>query len=333
MEMLTPRAFENCNQLTYLDLEHNNITALPDGLFNNSPQLAILNLNDNHIAAIGLASFTGTTLWYIDLQHNELSFFAPDWFTPVNASLTSLNLNGNAITYLPPLAFSTLRNLEELEIAANPIDVIPSDAFTGLTRLGYLAMYRCNIEELVPAWFTDLAALHSLHIENNAISDLPAGIFGPLLALNDINLSQNRLATIDSRAFGNVSAMLTFNAQFNQINAIDADFFDSASVLYILFLYGNTCASTNFINVAGTRELVRNQLQRCFENFAVQERGTVECDYVDYDDFGYHCEMSVVNPRGSDDFEGVAGGCEGWHDGDFFERIERIFLGFCQGFA
>ncbi|KAG5666386.1 hypothetical protein PVAND_014415 [Polypedilum vanderplanki] len=322
MELLTSKAFENCRELTYLDLEHNNITALEEGLFDSNPLLEILNLNDNHIATIGLNTFVGTQLWYIDLEHNQLNFFTPNWFNPINSTLRSLNLNGNFITNLPSQAFSILRNLEELEIAANSFVSIPGNSFEGLTNLGYLAMYRCNIEQLLPEWFADLSALHSLHIETNNITVLPQGIFNSLQRLNDINLSQNQLTTIDSRAFGNVSAFVAFNAQFNQINAINPEFFDLAEVLYILFLNGNTCVSTNFINVVGTRELVRNQLLGCFENFLKQERGIIECEYVDDGIFGYVCEMKINNPRGSDDFERIEGThIEGFTDSDVF-RVE-----------
>jgi Leucine-rich repeat (LRR) protein len=306
LEVLTSRSFENCRDLVYLDLEHNNISALIN-VFSTNTRLEVLNLNDNHIAVFSVITFAHTRLWFINVEHNELLFFNAEWFNTINSTLRALNLNSNRLTFLPGGAFSTLRNLEELEIAANNFDEIPADAFEGLDRLGFLAMYRNNIQTLNPAWFRDLTSLHSLHIEYNSISELPEGVFSTMTMLNDVNLVQNRLTTINSNAFGNAAALTTFNAQFNQINAIDPDLFDSADILYILFLYGNICASTNFINVVGSRELVRNALNTCFENFLRQERGDIVCDYTNAEGYGYYCEMSINNPRGSDDFESVEG--------------------------
>lgn len=307
IEVLTPRTFENCVELTFLDLEHNRVTALPDGIFSNNPKLEVLVLNDNRLNVLSSATFAGTQIWYLDLQRNSLFYFNADWFTPINSTLLSLNLVGNGMSYLPVATFTNLRNLEELEIGLNPFMFIPNDAFAGLSRLEYLAMFQNDISQLQSSWFEDLTSLQGLHIQQNSIDSLPAGIFSHMMALVDINLSQNNLSTLHANAFGNVASLASLNAQFNQIDAFDPDLFEATDVLYILFLYGNTCVSANFINVAGTREGVRGALANCFDNFIRQERGIVQCEYVDADGFGYFCEMTVNNPRGNDEFERIDG--------------------------
>ena len=103
-----------CQQLSRLDLSHNNLTSLANQTFAIVPRLQTLNLSScslDTVSSITLRNLTQLTM--LDLGHNNLRSVP----TMQLASLTSLKtlvLSGNFFTALGPHSFRELHKLQQL---------------------------------------------------------------------------------------------------------------------------------------------------------------------------------------------------------------------------
>jgi hypothetical protein len=77
------------------------------------------------------------------------------------------------------------------------------------------------------------------------------------------------------------------------------------------------CVNQNFVDVQNNREIARNGLQNCFENFdeapvgtttvAPDDDASIGCTYSFVQGNDLVCEMTINNPNGRNDFEGIEG--------------------------
>jgi len=91
--------------LNSLNLDHNNITELPDNCFTNLTKLVTLSMNWNSIVGLQDGIFDGMqSLVTIDLSHNHIAFIGLRVFSNSSdlTSLRSLSLNRNRLTSLEP---------------------------------------------------------------------------------------------------------------------------------------------------------------------------------------------------------------------------------------
>ncbi|XP_050725892.1 leucine-rich repeat and fibronectin type III domain-containing protein 1-like protein [Eriocheir sinensis] len=112
-----PRAIVNLPVLAFLDIAQNEIRSLEKGVLRNLHSLTALNV-----------------------ERNLLQSLAPEDFTGINDTLSSLSLLNNLITRFPARAFSTLSELRVLDVGFNLIPEIPVEGFRGVKSLTLLAL-------------------------------------------------------------------------------------------------------------------------------------------------------------------------------------------------
>lgn len=155
----------------------------------------------------------------------------------------------------------------DLEFSGNSDIFIPSNAFETNTMMYDLEMANCGLMSLNPHWFRNLRFLNRLEVDMNGITELPQRIFD-LPYLSIIGIALNRIGTLDSRAFGSsLDRIVRLDAEDNLVHAIDRRILEGSTTLSDLLLAGNTCTSSNFINVQDQLPAVMQALQGCFNNF------------------------------------------------------------------
>ena len=109
----------------FLDLDRNQLSDLPSGVFSALTGLKTLWLAKNEFTTLASNDFADvSTVTFIDLDGNELVNPAGDAFGSL-ADLQVLWLAENRFTTLPDGFLSGLESLEELDLTGNPVDPLP----------------------------------------------------------------------------------------------------------------------------------------------------------------------------------------------------------------
>lgn len=227
--------------LTTLDLSHNRLKEVPEGM-EKAKSLLVLNLSHNQIEAIPPSLFINLTdLLFLDLSYNKLETLPPQ--TRRLSNLQTLVLDGNPLEHfqlrqLPslhqlvclsmrstqrtltnfPTSLDTLSNLKELDLSQNQLPRIPEVLFS-LYNLMRLNLSDNQITELSPN-FELLTNLESLNLSRNQIAALPPAIC-KLSSLRRLYLNDNKLNFDGIPAgIGKLNALEVFSASGNQLEMI-----------------------------------------------------------------------------------------------------------------
>ncbi len=216
----SPQAGEiaGLTSLTYLNLEGNRLSSLPDGIFSDLSSLTELNLNWGFWTAIPTNALSDlSTLTRLDMAHGS----------------------GHLIT-ITDNAFSGLSLLETLDLRVHQkLTSVSSGAFPGLPALEYLGLSSAKLTAVPSEAISGLSSLQSLSLAGNQITDVPAGAFSGLSALEYIHLSHNQIATLDSGAFSVTPELVRLELQNNRLTALPDGVFAGLSRLYFLYLNDN----------------------------------------------------------------------------------------------
>ena len=155
-----------------LNLSHNQLTELPENIFNNLNQLQIL--------------------W---LSGNQLTQLPENIFNNLN-QLQILWLNGNQLTQLPENIFQKLIQLQTLWLSGNKLTQLPENIFNNLNQLEELSLSHNQLIQLPTNIFNNLNQLTELHLSNNKLTQLPENIFNNLNQLQILDLDDNELAEL-----------------------------------------------------------------------------------------------------------------------------------------
>ncbi|XP_012274985.1 protein flightless-1 isoform X2 [Orussus abietinus] len=228
-------------ELTTLDMSHNNLMEVPEGL-EKARSLLNLNLSHNHIETVPNTLFIHLTdLLFLDLSNNQLETLPPQ--TRRLGNLQTLNLNHNPLGHfqlrqLPslmnlttlnmrntqrtlsniPSSLESLTNLQELDLSQNALPRVP-DAIYSLVNLRRLNISDNQITELSAA--IDLwQKLETLNVCRNKLTALPSSLC-KILTLRRLYLNDNELdfEGIPS-GIGKLSSLQVFSAAKNRLEMI-----------------------------------------------------------------------------------------------------------------
>ncbi|KAL3048170.1 hypothetical protein OYC64_006860 [Pagothenia borchgrevinki] len=193
-EFLPNAVLSPLSSLRTLNLDHNQLTAVPLGLplsikqlylkgnlieqfrggaFNGRSELMVLDLSSNRLTNKGLLKdslLNATHLESLNLEGNRLKQVPQH----LPSSLKTLNLEGNLISSIKKMVFGTLKNLEHLGLARNKIFKVAPGAFKTLPVLHQLDLCHNTLRQ-VPRQLPK--ALHSLALTHNKIQTVPRDAF------------------------------------------------------------------------------------------------------------------------------------------------------------
>jgi len=236
-----PDIFDN-EELNTLDLSHNKLTAVPDGVCKAKSTLVVLNLSHNNLEMIPSALLMNTTeLLHLDVSHNELDALPPQLRRLTNIQTLILSHNPLSHFQIRPLpALTELRtlhmrntqrngtniptNLEALvhltdvDLSENALTKIP-EGLLKVPNLKRLNLGSNQIEE-VSAEIEKWTNLETLILSRNQIKSLPPTL-GKLSKMRKLYLNENQLdfAGIPS-GMGKLVSLEIFSAADNQLEMI-----------------------------------------------------------------------------------------------------------------
>ena len=165
--------FSKLENLEILDVQNNNISALPHGLEKLS-RLRILNLNENAFESLPFASLSGLPLTELQARKNKLSGTLIDHSdVTCLAHLQTLDVSNNRLTLIVPTTQSLdLPSLHQLSVSMNRIQSLPR--MDTWTRLLTIAADENSISSF-PEGLTSLG-VRSIDLGSNDIRVLPPEI-------------------------------------------------------------------------------------------------------------------------------------------------------------
>ncbi|XP_049849364.1 protein flightless-1 [Schistocerca gregaria] len=188
-----PADLFNLEELTTLDLSHNNLKEVPEGL-ERAKSLLVLNLSHNHIDTIPNQLFMQLTdLLFLDLSSNNLETLPPQ--TRRLANLQTLVLNHNPLGHFQLRQLPSLMNLETLHMrdTQRTLSNIPSN-LDSLTNLRDLDLAQ-NALPKVPEALYALPNLRRLNLSDNEITELSQAV-DLWQHLETLNLCRNKLTAL-----------------------------------------------------------------------------------------------------------------------------------------
>ena len=216
---LSSKQFHCLENLAYLDLSYNELNnfGLSEGVFTSIPSSVLrhINLSHNRITFLPDGLFEGkalTSLLTLYLQNNNISEIPRSvYMSNFLTNLTQVKLEHNFILQIPassPLSESTLINLEELNLEFNQLKSISADLFNSRnwTSLKRLVLDNNNLSDLPDALFSS----HYLHVRKLGlcfVTDIVKGL--PVYALCNfclipleyLSFSHNRIETLPVNLF------------------------------------------------------------------------------------------------------------------------------------
>ncbi|XP_066298012.1 leucine-rich repeat-containing protein 15-like [Branchiostoma lanceolatum] len=154
-------------------------------------------------------------------------------------NITTLDLQGNAITNLSQSDFSRYRNLRTLYLIYNQISTIHNKVFHNLISLTVLYLNENQLTTLPADIFEGLGNLRDLSLSQNQITNLPADIFVGLVNLQTLSLYQNQITDLPADIFEGLGRLWFLALSQNQLTNLSADIFVGLGKLWSLYLSQN----------------------------------------------------------------------------------------------
>ncbi|XP_040033098.1 chondroadherin [Gasterosteus aculeatus] len=184
-----------------LNLQRNNLGAIPTGAFGESKGLVSLHMQHCQLREIGSQAFKGLKkLVYLYLSNNKISSIRPGAFEDLT-ELTYLHLDGNQIGELASGLFSPMINLFILQLNDNRLRELRPATFAGAKDLRWLHMSGNELTTLQPGSLDDVENLAILHMDGNRLSSYPLAAMSKLRVVEELTLGKNPMRTIPDIAF------------------------------------------------------------------------------------------------------------------------------------
>lgn len=232
LEFIEPSAFSGLEStLQVLDMSGNNITTLPDKLFNSFDLLNTLNLKDNKVVSIYPHSTTFTSFQYsllkLDLSGEKngptnlqevrrlknlrslsIGKFGSDSlssesFLEFGIELENLRIFSAGLKTIKAHAFQYVRGLKRLDLSENRIDLVEKGAFTevghSLLSLAITHGFSHQVTQLPD--LRELTSIEELDFSNNRIKTISDIAFHSMKNLRVLKMSDNLMEQLPKGIF------------------------------------------------------------------------------------------------------------------------------------
>ncbi|XP_058981157.1 chaoptin isoform X2 [Musca domestica] len=205
-----PGAISRLNRLKYLYLTSNNINQLSN-LPENTENLRVLSLSGNNftmIPVLGLKNYTN--LSYLNMGYNSIGDIPESIFTVDSwgSNLQTILLRNNKITHLHLNSFAGLDQIQEISLSFNDINIHHPMVFENVSKT-------LKILELSFAVFP-ARSMESID---------PLDALYPLSQLMWLGLDNNNLKHLNNESFLNMRELSYINLGFNQLKSLPKGLF------------------------------------------------------------------------------------------------------------
>ncbi|KAL6508347.1 hypothetical protein OROHE_021889 [Orobanche hederae] len=213
------RAFWQLDSLSFLRLDHNNLSEAAPDLFTNFPNLTTLSLVYCSLTgSFPNAVFHIPTLQHLDLSQNEGLGGSIPPFTQTR-SLKSIRLTNTEFSGLIPSSISNLKTLSHIDLFMCQFTGSIPSTFANLTELTYVDLsYNLFTGSLSPTMFGGLPNLVHLGLRYNSFTGyIPQSLF-TLPSLLELHLDNNQfIGKIEEFPIVNVSDIVSISLSGNRL--------------------------------------------------------------------------------------------------------------------
>ena len=235
-----PNSISNLTELTYLDLDANEIEDLPSS-FGNLMNLEMLALGYNPITTIpeeiwllnglkelflhslypGLTEIPNdiqnlTNLEGLYLHGNQLSGSIPESISNLS-KLKNLYAADNELTGSIPEWIGELTNLEGLNLGDNQFSGSIPESIGNLANLIWLELFNNQLSASIPESICNLTNLYSLWLNDNTLGGEIPECIGNLPDLTHLGLYNNQLSVEIPESLGNLNNLQEMYLKGNQL--------------------------------------------------------------------------------------------------------------------
>ncbi|KAG5334614.1 ALS protein, partial [Acromyrmex charruanus] len=192
-----------------LDKNKNEIDTIESDAFQNNNELLFLNLSSNRIRHLHPKTFANLQyLETLDLSINQLEN-VPHISNETEISI--LYVNNNNINKIIPYTFMHMPKLMKLFMGKNQIDEIDVNAFAHLTVLKELDLSSNMLSSLPEGWTESLVSLKYLNLSDNKFTSLESLSLTNTLPLITVYLMKNSIEYFNVKYFENLPQNLTIH--------------------------------------------------------------------------------------------------------------------------
>ena len=265
IESISETAFQNSSQLQFIDISNNKISKLKSDLFNGILRLQ-LDASHNQISSIPDTLFEKRKVFRLeslDLSHNLFTEIPVNVLTHQYFSLETLKISHNNIKVIPSDA-NILVNVKEMDLSFNPLTTDSINnvlnepktvrdlnmAGTGISKVPVLEtpfLLRLNLSHNSIKLINDdilhkAKLLQSLDISHNELPNLSSGLattWPALTNMRHLDISYNPIIYIIRGDFKYLNSLESLNmAHLDKCTKIDRTAFSNLVALKILKMYG-----------------------------------------------------------------------------------------------
>ncbi|XP_063147148.1 reticulon-4 receptor-like 1 [Candoia aspera] len=174
----------------------------------------------------------------IFLQNNRISLLLRGHFS---ASVVTLWVYSNNVTFIDPETFRGFSRLEELDLGDNRhLRELAAETFHGLAQLHALHLYKCGLGSLPSGIFRGLHNLQYLYLQDNHLGYLQEDLFLDLVNLSHLFLHGNRLRSLQQDTFRGLVNLDRLLLHQNRLQSVHRRAFHDLRRLTLLFLFNNS---------------------------------------------------------------------------------------------
>jgi Leucine-rich repeat (LRR) protein len=214
VETIESQAFVGCEHLQYLTLESNQLTSLPQNVFEPLRNIKGINLSHNQLAKFSLDVFANNqNLEKVYLHDNKMTVLVPIQHKG-EFSIKELQLQDNDLKNISEVC--KFQKLETLILAGNRNLEFATFKFSCWPELRKLYLYDTNLKRLNYEYrlFIGLNKLKLLDLSENNLDMLCVGNFPALLELEQLGVDRNKLKTMNAQ---------DLKSKFPKLNRIDIE--------------------------------------------------------------------------------------------------------------
>ncbi|XP_061763188.1 leucine-rich repeat transmembrane neuronal protein 4 [Nerophis ophidion] len=238
--ILTPYQFARLNQLVWLYLDHNSITAVDLLAFHGVRRLKELILSSNEISDLHNNTFSAIpNLRNLDLSYNKLQSLQPGHLFGLR-KLQNLHLRSNGLKQVAVRTFLECRSLEFLDLGYNRLRSLTRTTFLGLFRLKELHLEHNQFSRINFYIFPRLTNLQALYLQWNRIRTISQGVPWIWPKLQKLDLSGNDIQTLDPAVFRSMPNLQTLNLESNKLRSVPVEAVSAWSSVTTVSLAGNS---------------------------------------------------------------------------------------------
>ncbi|KAG1661668.1 Chaoptin [Nymphon striatum] len=219
--------FPKALSLDTLILSNNEIEKLSPFAFQNFDNVNKTFLNNNPLTFIDKDAFKDAKIKEIHASESSIKEIAEDAFNGLEASLHTLNLKNNDLSYIKPGMFRNFDELRNLDLTGNKLNLDLDEVFNG-SRYTIQHLYLSG-HKMSTRTFDDLRDIRNLR--TLSLSSLPYDSLeeehfaGISLALKKVFINRNALRRIGQHAFYHMPGVETLDFSSNNIERIDQNAF------------------------------------------------------------------------------------------------------------